>query len=72
VAAEINSINHNYRYEEALRSEIDFSLQDTNNLESISKNCVALAGLPDGIFSNRKCKFGKILEGLGVEKVGIF
>jgi hypothetical protein len=29
-------------------------------------------GLPDGIFSNQKCQFGVILEGLGMEKVGIF
>jgi hypothetical protein len=28
--------------------------------------------LPDGIFSNRKSQFGKILEGLGIEKVGTF
>jgi hypothetical protein len=28
--------------------------------------------LPDGIFTNRKSKFGKILEGLGMEKVGMF
>jgi hypothetical protein len=27
--------------------------------------------LPDGIFSNLKSKFGKILEGLAMEKVGI-
>jgi hypothetical protein len=30
------------------------------------------AGLPDGIFSNQKSQFGKIFEGLGMEKVGIF
>jgi hypothetical protein len=28
--------------------------------------------LPDGIFSNKKSKFGEILEGLAVEDVGIF
>jgi hypothetical protein len=28
-------------------------------------------GLPDGIFSNQKSKFGKISEGLAMEKVGI-
>jgi hypothetical protein len=27
--------------------------------------------LPDGIFSNQKSQFGKILEGFGMEKVGI-
>jgi hypothetical protein len=27
--------------------------------------------LPDVIFSNKKSKFGKILEGLGMERVGI-
>jgi hypothetical protein len=29
------------------------------------------SGLPDGIFSNQKSNFGKILEGLGMEKVGV-
>jgi metabotropic glutamate receptor 6/7/8 len=29
-------------------------------------------GLPDGILSNQKSQFGKIWEGLGMEKVGIF
>jgi hypothetical protein len=28
--------------------------------------------LPDGIFSNQKSKFGKILEGLETEDFGIF
>jgi hypothetical protein len=28
--------------------------------------------LPDGIFSNPKSQFGKILEGLGIKKVGMF
>jgi hypothetical protein len=28
--------------------------------------------LPDGLFSNKKSKFGKILEGLAMEDVGIF
>jgi hypothetical protein len=31
-----------------------------------------LTGLPDGLFSKRKYQFGKILEGLGMENVGIF
>jgi hypothetical protein len=31
-----------------------------------------LAGLPDGIFSNQKSKFGQIVVGLGMEKVGKF
>jgi hypothetical protein len=30
------------------------------------------AGLPDGIFSNQKSQFGKILEGLAMEDVVIF
>jgi hypothetical protein len=30
------------------------------------------AGLPDGLFSNQKSKFGKILEGLAMEDAGIF
>jgi hypothetical protein len=30
------------------------------------------SGLPDGIFSNQKFQFGKILEGLAMEDVGIF
>jgi hypothetical protein len=29
-------------------------------------------GLPDGIFSNRKSKFGLIFEGLAIEDVGTF
>jgi hypothetical protein len=28
--------------------------------------------LPEGLFSNQKSQFGKILEGLGMEKVGVF
>jgi hypothetical protein len=28
--------------------------------------------LPDGLFSNQKNQFGKILEGLAMENVGIF
>jgi hypothetical protein len=31
-----------------------------------------IPGLPDGIFSNQKSQFGKILDGLGIEDVGIF
>jgi hypothetical protein len=30
------------------------------------------AGLPDGIFSDLKSQFGKILEGHAIEDVGIF
>jgi hypothetical protein len=30
------------------------------------------SGLPYGIFSNQKNKFGYILEGLKIENVGIF
>jgi hypothetical protein len=30
------------------------------------------AGLPDGLFSYQKSKFGNILEGLGMEKIGVF
>jgi hypothetical protein len=28
--------------------------------------------LPDGLFSNQKSRFGKTLEGLAMENVGIF
>jgi hypothetical protein len=30
------------------------------------------AGLPDGLFSNKKKQFGYILEGLAMENLGIF
>jgi hypothetical protein len=30
------------------------------------------AGLPDGLFSNQKYQFWKILEGVAMEDVGIF
>jgi hypothetical protein len=30
------------------------------------------SGLPDGLFSNQKSQLGYILEGLGIENVGIF
>jgi hypothetical protein len=30
------------------------------------------SGLPDGLFSNQKSQFGQILEGLKMEKAGIF
>jgi hypothetical protein len=33
---------------------------------------VTKTGLPDGIFSNQKSQFGKLLEGLAMEDVGIF
>jgi hypothetical protein len=29
-------------------------------------------GLPDGLFSNQKSKFGYIFDGLAMEEVGIF
>jgi hypothetical protein len=32
----------------------------------------SLTGLPDGLFSNQKSKFGSILEGLRLENVDIF
>jgi hypothetical protein len=32
----------------------------------------SVAGLPDGLFSKQKSKFGSILEGFGIERVGIF
>jgi hypothetical protein len=35
-------------------------------------NKTSPAWLPDGLFSNQKSQFGKILEGLEVEDVGIF
>jgi hypothetical protein len=31
-----------------------------------------MSGLPDGLFSNRKTKFGYILEGLRIKNVAIF
>jgi hypothetical protein len=30
------------------------------------------SGLPDGVFSNQKYKFGFILECLGMQNVGLF
>jgi hypothetical protein len=30
------------------------------------------AGFPDSLFSNQKSQFGLILEGIGMENVGIF
>jgi hypothetical protein len=38
----------------------------------ISYVLTSTSGLPDGIISNQKSKFGKILEGLAVEDVVIF
>jgi hypothetical protein len=34
--------------------------------------CACTAGLPDGILSYQKSQFGYFLEGLRLEKVGIF
>jgi hypothetical protein len=31
-----------------------------------------VSGLPDGLFSNKKSKLGKILEGLAMDDDGIF
>jgi hypothetical protein len=36
------------------------------------RTVVVFPGLPDGSFSYQKSKFGKILESLGMENVGIF
>jgi hypothetical protein len=41
-------------------------------LTTIRSVAFTLAGLPDGIVSNQKSKFGKILERLAKEDVGIF
>jgi hypothetical protein len=38
----------------------------------LCRYCWSAAGLPDGLFSKQKSKFGKILEGLAMEDVGIF
>jgi hypothetical protein len=38
----------------------------------LEENFTASPGLPDGILSKQKSKFGKILEGLRIENVGIF
>jgi hypothetical protein len=32
----------------------------------------SLPGMPDGLFSNQKSQFGKILDGLVMENVGVF
>jgi hypothetical protein len=40
-------------------------LHETGNEKAL------LAGLPGGLISNPKPQFGQILEGLGMEKVGI-
>jgi hypothetical protein len=38
----------------------------------MAKFPVSTAGLPDGIFAYQKSNFGNILEGLGMDNVGIF
>jgi hypothetical protein len=35
------------------------------------KILICASGLPDGVFSNQKSKFGYIFEGLGMKKVRI-
>jgi hypothetical protein len=40
-----------------------------NSAQSVTGS---VSGLPDGLFSNRKSKFGYILDGLALEDVGIF
>jgi hypothetical protein len=40
------------------------------NLEKSTKHVLKSPGLPDGLFSNQKSKFGSILEGLEMEDVG--
>jgi hypothetical protein len=37
----------------------------------LADNIVGAPGLPDGILSNQKSKFGRIWEGLAMEDVGI-
>jgi hypothetical protein len=37
-----------------------------------SSQLLSGSGLPDGLFSNQKYQFGKILEGLAMENLGIF
>jgi hypothetical protein len=41
-------------------------------LDAIKLSIDSPPGLPDGKFSNQKYQFGKILEGFGMKKVGIF
>jgi hypothetical protein len=38
----------------------------------VKLGCDCGPGLPDGLFSNQKCQFGKSLESLAMENVGIF
>jgi hypothetical protein len=40
--------------------------------ESTMLRTICVAGLPDGIFSYQKSQFLYILEGLGIERFGIF
>jgi hypothetical protein len=50
-----------------------FQSQTNSNTKKPQKFLpTAEAGLPDGISSYQKSQFGKILEGLGMQKAGIF
>jgi hypothetical protein len=41
-------------------------------VENFGREDESEAGLPDGLFQNQKSQIGYILEGLGMENVGIF
>jgi hypothetical protein len=46
--------------------------QNWTKRDILSEKNYSATGLPDGMFLNQKSKFGKILEGLGMKKIGIF
>jgi hypothetical protein len=51
---------------------VERRIRSRSTLLSFFLSAAAAAGLPDGLFSNQKSKFGKNLEGLAMEHVGIF
>jgi hypothetical protein len=54
------------------RNEKDFFSPPSINKNKIRQQKGRRPGLPDGVFSNQKSQFGYTLEGLELEKVGIF
>jgi hypothetical protein len=67
-----NSAKPNFFLKAALWSSSLAILHSTFILYTLFVFSSIWTGLPDGIFSNRKSQFGKILEGLATDDVGIF
>jgi hypothetical protein len=52
--------------------KVFFNRPETLFVKTVSLQPATRPGLPDGIFSNQNSNFGYILEGLGMDTVGVY